>query len=226
MVYGGANLIPPSIESSLVKTVSIDFNDPSDLKRWISRLQKRRKSLLGDYNPISFNGSKQHCGKVMPIFDAMIGTCLDSIYSGLNDNGYYVYFHCDPTKKLDVRKNLKHLILAQHFGLKNEPFYVGKGKGGRAYELDRNDGHRKIRSKLIKQGKDVEPIIAKADLLEMDALAIEAKIIDILGLKAFSEHGLLVNLDEGVKPVERRNLYPKEAMQVLSRNGFFIDNMK
>lgn len=205
------------------KIIEIDFDDPSDLKRNITKLQKRRKTVLRQlgYDQIHFNGSKYNLDTILPIMKDIYSFKLPGEYDDTGE--YYIYFHCNPLKPLFVKNNLKHLFISLQFpGIKYEPFYVGKGKDNRAYNLARNDSHRKIRTNIIKYKKDIEVFIAEKNLNESKALAKEAKLIDILGLQAISKYGLLCNLDEGFEPSNRRSLYADNMKKLIKRNGFTI----
>jgi hypothetical protein len=205
------------------KIIEIDFDDPSDLKRNITKLQKRRKTVLRQlgYDQIHFNGSKYNLDTILPIMKDIYNFKLPGEYDDIGE--YYIYFHCNPLKPLFVKNNLKHLFISLQFpGINYEPFYVGKGKDNRAYNLARNDSHRKIRTNIIKYKKDIEVFIAEKNLNESKALAKEAKLIDILGLQAISKYGLLCNLDEGFEPSNRRSLYADNMKKLIKRNGFTI----
>lgn len=206
-----------------MRTVEIDFDNISDLKRWITKLQKRRKQLLGElgYQGVSFAGSKKNFDALAPLIDGILATDLSCIYGVGKDASSYVYFHCDPTKPLKVSADLKHFFLAR-LGLKFEPIYVGKGIGNRAYDLCRNDGHKKSRQALLKRSLDLVVVKATDGLSEAMALEMESKWIDILGLRALSPNGILVNLDEGALSMERRKLYGPAAAPLLKRNGFIV----
>ena len=78
--------------------------------------------------------------------------------------------------------------------------------------MNRNDSHRKIRTKLIEQGTDLLPIKIAENLTEAEAFSLESKIIDIVGIKAISKFGLLTNLDEGLLYKERRQRYPNSKL--------------
>lgn len=87
------------------------------------------------------------------------------------------------------------------------PFYIGKGKGTRSTDLNRNETHRKVRQKIQKFGKDIIVFKIAENLTEKEALILESKLIDIFGLMSFK--GRLVNLDEGIAVKERRQKYQK-----------------
>lgn len=204
-------------------SINVDENDPSSLKMAITKLQKRRKNILWKlgYHAIGFQGTTVHAESVMPLLERIIESDLSSVYGESSGKAeYYVYVHCDPTKMLNVRGDLRHLFMASRFKLKNVPFYVGKGVGSRCFDLNRNDGHRKIRTHLIKQKKEVEVVKVAYGLSEQEALSLESKLIDIMGIRHLSKEGLLINLDEGEKSSERRKIYGKEALAILKKNGF------
>lgn len=210
------------------RTIVVDYNDPSDLKKVISKLQKRRKLVLRElgYDEVKFHGSKFNMGALYPLMEGIYNTDLSSIYNKVDTttSNYYVYVHCNPFIPIDVRRDIRHYFLAVNFGLAYEPFYVGKGVGDRWRDLNRNDSHRKIRGKILSQNQDIISIKVVENITESKALEIESKLIDLLGLKALTSEGLLVNLDEGENPNNRRNLYPKHKYlnKYLKRNGFKI----
>ena len=111
----------------------IDHDDPKALKNLAFKLLKRREKILKEkgYTGINFNGSKIHADTVMPLFEEIYNTNLGSIYDTDLNTEYYVYLHCDPTKPIHVKNDLKHLFLASKFNINRVPFYVGKGIGDR-----------------------------------------------------------------------------------------------
>lgn len=201
-----------------------DYNNPSELKKLISVLQNRRKNVLRSlgYDQINFNGSKYNITTILPAIEEMYN--VNNCTSG----NYYIYAHCNPLKPLAITTNLKHLFLATKFpSIKYEPFYIGKGTGNRAYDLSRNDSHRKIRSNIIKYKKDIDVCILENYLSEDSALAKESKLIDILGLISLSKHGMLANLDEGVDYSYRREQYKSAdnadlILKILAKNGYKV----
>jgi hypothetical protein len=212
------------LEIQLKRIIEItNYNDPSELKKVISQLQSRRKTVLRKlgYDQITFNGSKYNCETILPI----INEYYDSTPN--NFGNHYVYFHCNTLKPLFVKNNLKHLFLALKFpGMRYEPFYVGKGVGNRAHNLHRNDSHRKIRSNLIKYKKDIEVFIAEKNLDENSALLKESYLIDILGLISLSKHGILTNLDEGVNSFNRVDRLEKTNNPVILKKLFIKNGFK
>jgi len=207
------------------KTFDIDYDDPKDLKKFIVILQKQRKELLRKlgYDEIYFNGSKNNVNKILPLFEQMLQTNLG--YEEKNTtNNFYVYFHCNPLKNLNIKSDVKHLFLASKFSqMRYVPFYVGKGTKDRYLELNRNDSHRKIRSQILKFKKDIVPIKVIENLSESQALEYETKFMDILGLIMLSKNGMLVNLDEGKENNKRFIRYNDETgyiKKILKRNGY------
>jgi len=201
--------------------LEVDWENPSDLKNTITKLQKRRKSILRilGYDEIYFNNSKHHLSLLLPSFEKMIEGVVD-------DTGvYYVYAHCNPLKPLNIKHDIKHLFLSSKFSpqLEYEPFYIGKGTDNKYLNLNlnRNGSHSKIRSGLKKFDKEIECVILRKNLSADNALLLESKLIDILGLRSLSHHGLLCNLDEGVDNNQRRLLYDDPTItKILKRNGF------
>lgn len=196
-----------------IKTYEIDFDSVDDCRKLVSIM----KSRIGELNSkkegfISRNqmvkNKFESCIKIME-------TDISDLYNDLvldTEPKYYVYVHCDPNMKIALKKDGISTFGAT-LGMTHLPFYVGKGTGNRAYELDRNETHRKFRQKLKNFDKDIVVNILKTDLTEKEALILESKLIDIFGL--ITNGGRLVNLDEGVNPKERKNRY-KEQLHELS----------
>lgn len=209
------------------KIIEIDWENPTEIKKTISLLQNRRKTILRKlgYDQIYFNGSKYNLDSILPAFEEMYQSDFTHLFESSNQNtNFYVYAHCNPLKPLDIRNNIKHLFLASKFcNLKYEPFYIGKGVGERYKDLNRNDSHRKIRHNIKKYNKDIDAVKLLENLDEKKALSFESILIDILGLKTLSNFGLLSNLDEGQNLNERRLSYKNDMIKrILERNGFKI----
>lgn len=114
------------------------------------------------------------------------------------DRLYYVYAHVDPRKG---RMTLGPLGVK----LPGTPFYIGKGSGKRAYDLKRNDGHRKILTAIRTAGFPEQLIvnILTKPITELQALTLEAKLIYFFG--SMYEHsdrpGCLINLADHIRPI-------------------------
>jgi hypothetical protein len=156
--------------------------------------------------------------KNLRIFNAcnkIYETDISSLYENLHldiSPIYYVYAHSDPSAMISAGRYGRSTFAAT-IGLTKLPFYISKGVGDRAYDLNRNETHRKFRQTLHKFNKEIEVSIFKSELTEVDALMIESKLIDIFGIIATG--GNLVNLDEGINNKERQMLY-KDALSELN----------
>ncbi len=212
--------LPPKVTN-----YRVDVNDPSALKALAERLLHRRKDLLRrvGYQGVKVNGYRADANSVLDALKSVMDSDCTHIHAGSDPRPiYYVYAHLNPFAKLSVKEDVKHLFLATAFGLQWEPFYIGKGTGERCFDLARNDGHRKLRSSIIERGKDACIVKIRDGLNEAAALSLEGKLIDILGVKSLSKHGILVNLDEGARPDQRRAIYPKSSHlnTIFKTNGF------
>ena len=111
---------------------------------------------------------------------------------------FYVYAHVDPGDRV--------FVTGKNAGgnYKGRPFYIGKGKGNRAYDLKRNQGHGKKLKDVLGKGWGADDIvyIAFDNLSENKAYEIESKLIYFFGT-IYENHrkcGLLYNLDIPKKP--------------------------
>lgn len=110
---------------------------------------------------------------------------------------YYVYAHILPSgKNVDFKGRVP-------FKLRGWPFYIGKGTGNRAFDLNRNQGHgatlRELQEKGFKANR-IAHVIADG-LTEAAALELESKLIYFFGTKyERGRRGLLVNLDIPPRP--------------------------
>lgn len=200
--------------------IEVDSNDPSSLKKAISKLQKRRRELLRakGYQEIKFQGTKYNFDNLFPVFDKILPEL-----SALTSGSFYVYAHCDTSRKLNPLADIRHAILATKFpNMQFVPVYVGKGTGVRAYDLNRDGAHRKIRTGLRNKGMDFTVIKLAENLSEESALFLEGCLIDALGLKCLYPEGMLTNLDEG--DVSRRSHYLADPLvrKMLQKYGYRI----
>jgi hypothetical protein len=191
-----------------MKIFEIDWDSEEEVKLHLQKVKARYYSLKMDHKSIR-EVKKEHLDAMYKILE----TDISSIYDGeviLDDAPkYYVYAHLNPLRKICINKSgfraPARMIFAASLGMGSMPFYIGKGMGERAHELNRNDGHRKMRSLIRKTGDDVLVHFIKKGLSEREALMMESKLIDIFGISL--RGGCLVNLDEGQAVSERRVLY-------------------
>ena len=204
-----------------IKTITVDFDSLEECKSLMNQI----RSQIGQLS-LAKDGFISKNERVKKVFDAcykIYSTDISEIYKDqtLDENRiYYVYAHGDPGFKIAVKKEGKSTFAAT-LGLENMPFYIGKGTGNRAFELDRNDSHRKIRQRLKTFNQEISVKIINDNLTAKEALMYESKLIDIFGLKSFG--GRLVNLDEGINSKERRKLYANELNELSS---FYRNSMK
>lgn len=194
-----------------VRQYTVNFDSYDEVNKLVAKLLSRQHELRRENDPsvVSKNQRKRN------VFNAVCEIYnydISQIYSDIvldEEEKYYVYAHCNPSWKIALKKEGKSTFAAT-LGVSNMPFYIGKGTGNRAYELNRNEAHRKVRNKIktINPENEIDVVIIRDNLTEKEALMCESKLIDIFGVQSVSG-GLLVNLDEGVKNYERRTLYAK-----------------
>jgi hypothetical protein len=128
------------------------------------------------------------------------------IYSGGSDlKKFYVYAHCDP--------NTKYVTLPKELGGNiKTPFYIGKGTGNRAHELNRNQGHGiKIRDIVTANGSDGIVNILCKGLTEAQAYELEAKLIYFFGtIYQKDRRGILLNLETPETPIFSGYIVPEK----------------
>lgn len=186
-----------------IKTYTVGLDDLQSIERVINQL----KCAAGSLRPVSKR--RQFQDK----FDAAAAiwrTDISSVYRAIQlstDRKFYVYAHCDKSKPIRAGAHPISSFLAS-LGASFEPFYIGKGTGDRAFNLNRNGLHRKVKQRLSEVGSSVVPVILKDDLTELEAVMAESKLIDILGVSG--KAGRLANHDEGVLVEQRRSVYAKE----------------
>ena len=102
-------------------------------------------------------------------------------------NSYYVYCIIDP--------------------LKCQPFYIGKGKGNRAFShLKGTTSAKRVNDKIQSlRNKGVEPLvdILHERLDELTAYTLEANLIAYYGRKGIDNNGILMNICEDNRPPKR-----------------------
>lgn len=193
-----------------MKTLTYDPTDHDSMMKALNKL----KSDVGQLKSLDAGSRTSRENAIYCACSAIVKTDISQVYgfdSVADRREHYVYVHCDPTKPVHGQR----LGLARFLSdlqVDYWPFYVGKGIGNRSEILDRNETHRKVRQMILTLGKEVQVRKVKTGLTERQALALESKLIDIFGLRPTG--GLLVNLDEGVSPVERRKLYSQHLSTV------------
>lgn len=195
------------------KSFTIDTTSEADCLKLIGIL----KSYLGEIRQSA--GTISRAERMKRDFDAcmaIMATPIDAVYADQKLDTtpkYYVYAHLDSTRRIAIGKDGKTTFAAT-LGMEFFPFYIGKGVGSRAFDINRNETHRKVRERMASFGYEPVVQILNEGLTEVEALSMESKLIDIFGL--VTNRGRLTNLDEGVKKAERRALY-KEHLNLLSQ---------
>lgn len=187
------------------KRFYVDVNDPEDLARYIAKFSDLRANLLngGQKKKTRKETAQEKLSLMKEIWQSEV------IFSSEHldpDPKYYVYAHYFADSYNFPRAKKACDLFCFDLGLPRLPFYIGKGCGDRATSGTRNSGHQMLRT--LKEGfkKDFEVHIIAKNLTEGEALAMEGKLIDILGMKMLN-NGPLANLDEGYKASFRRRSY-------------------
>lgn len=182
-----------------MKTIELDWNDYEQVSKLFNQVKSRKLEL----EP----GRVSKKTKQALVYNAcwdIFNTDISHLYDQSNDANYYVYAHCDPSSTLIVNRS-GSAAFAASLGLQSYPFYIGKGLGNRAYDLNRNETHRKVRQRIKSFNRDVEVFIIAKNKTSSEALAMESKLIDIFGI--LSKGGKLCNLDEGKNSEDRIRIY-------------------
>lgn len=201
--------------NSSIWEIEVDYNNLEDLEKILNKIKSQINTLKSEKTGTKKEIQSQRFNSCINIYN----TNINDLYSHIELDStpiYYVYAHCY-NNEIMVGIDGKTTWLAT-LGLKNIPFYIGKGTGNRAYEINRNETHRKIRQKLKLFDKDVTVQIIQDNLTELEALVLESKLIDILGI--IGKGGKLSNLDEGVKSEQRQQRYSQELINL---HRFYFD---
>lgn len=199
-------------ENTKIKNISVDWNDFSSVDKAYLSLQGRRQQLKKELDILTRPSATQIYRIKWDSIKRILDTDISVLYdcpSYIHERKYYVYAHCDTTYPIKIENKDALQVFAASLGMKYIPFYIGKGTGDRFLKSDRNRYHTKI---VNKKFNDVDKLIIKKDLSESEALQLEAKLIDIFGLKIFGGH--LINIDEGLNSNERKHLYKEELMNL------------
>lgn len=183
-----------------IKHYEVDIDDIVAIRKTINQLKAAAGALTE-------NNRRKASRDRLDAATAILDTDIDHIYAGIplsEHRKFYVYAHCDGSRPIRAGVNPVSFLMAS-LGATHRPFYIGKGTGDRAFDLNRNGLHRKVKQKIVSLGFDVVPIVLKTGLTELEALTFEAKLIDIIGVSG--KAGTLANHDEGAFAAERRSLY-------------------
>lgn len=212
------------------RIIEIDWDNYAEVITLLKSCQKRRDQLRAQtgYQAVIFNGKEKNIKKYSHILDHIFDCDINDIFQQetlSQDKKFYVYAHCDPRHPLIAKSfDIKDIFLLTKFPfLKFKPFYIGKGTDDRFIDFNRTGVHRKIRTEITKIGKEIIPIKLAENLTEIEALSLESKLIDLLGLISLSKNGQLANLDEGINSKERRRKYTDPGVPgFLKENGFNV----
>lgn len=193
----------------MLKDFQVDWDSYEDMAKLVAQLRSR----LGELNAAPKRLRNQ---QLLAACNSIFSTDITSVFESCvldKTPSFYVYAHLDTSKRIAVGRSAVTTFAAT-LGMEFFPFYIGKGTGDRCSDTNRNETHRKIKQKLAQLGKSPSVIKIAEGLTELEALAMESKLIDIFGLLPYG--GLLSNLDEGVNKDERRALY-RQHFDVLRR---------
>lgn len=155
--------------------------------------------------------------------DDLFLTDWDDLYPDADgEKKFYVYAHSKPCEGYtDVKTNEYDFIGVRIPGV---PFYIGKGCGERAFDLNRNGGHGAELKSILKNGgreSDVVTILAE-NLTESEAFKMESKLIYLLGTRyEIGEIGMLVNLDVPKRPavLNAARIAPEPCIHPIGEKG-------
>lgn len=199
--------------------IEIDYMNLTELEELSNRIKSQIGALKSSTQCSKRESKKNKFNACCNIYD----TKIDDLYKDIELDTrpiYYVYAHCASDRKIAIGKD-GVTSWAATLGLDLIPFYIGKGTGNRAYDLNRNETHRKVRQRLTEFNHVAQVRIIKDGLTELEALCLEAKLIDIFGL--MGKGGRLVNLDEGIKAKERQARYCKHLKEI---NNYYMNSLK
>lgn len=197
-------------DTSHLRSLHFDPLSMEDCKRVLNQIKSTIGLLKSETNGSKNQRIREQFFACQNIWNADLSSLFSEMELDAQSN-YYVYVHCDPGAKIAIGRDGRSSFGAT-IGMTHLPFYVGKGVGSRAFDLNRNETHRKIRQNLSSFNKEPVVLILKNDLTELEALSYESKLIDIFGV--IGKGGRLCNLDEGIKSNERRNMYTEDLKKI------------
>jgi hypothetical protein len=207
-----------------IKKIEIDWDSLDAVLHLLNQAKSQYFTLLHRNNiiPTRKDRAKQ-------IFEAcldILNTDISEIYKHNNfdeERKYYVYAHLNTRKKI-LGGKYGVTTFGASLGMTHFPFYIGKGTDNRCENLNRSETHRKMVQTIKASGSEPIVFVIKSNLSESEALQLESKLIDIFGL--IPQNGLLSNLDEGMKPQERRKLYETAYLKLRGINSILTESSK
>jgi len=195
-----------------IKNLEINWNNLEDVEKAFLSLHGRRQQLRKEKGLLKKPSDSEIYRTKWDAIHEILDKDTTFLYENRQfdtEEKYYVYAHCDTSKKINAsKKNVFH-VFAASLGMKYMPFYIGKGTGSRYQKGDRNRNYTKIRDKKF---TDIDRVIIRSDLSEAIALDFESKLIDIFGLAIHG--GYLINIDEGIERDHRRFCY-QDSLTIL-----------
>lgn len=196
----------------VLRNFQINWNNLDEIDKLFRSIQGRRQQLKKEQGLLKkFSDSELYRIKWDSI-QSIIDTDISFLYEDQDfdtEEKYYVYAHCDTSKKINVSSKNAIQVFAASLGMKYMPFYIGKGTGSRYKKGDRNRNYTKVSDKKF---TDIDKVILKNNLTESKALQFESKLIDIFGLAIYN--GFLINIDEGLERDHRRFCYQDSLKQL------------
>jgi hypothetical protein len=205
-----------------IRTLHVDWDSVNSIEKKIRSLTARKHEIKsGGNGPISLVTKGEKLSLYLKIWSTDISSIYGDIKTSDKSKSFYVYAHLNPLEPVDMTRARD--VFAATMGMQYLPFYIGKGCGGRDGNTIRNETHRKVLQKL--KSLELSPIVirVKDGITELDALQYESKLIDIFSL--IVNGGLLCNLDEGYKRIERRKMY-RDCLRKLCRTAGDYDRVK
>lgn len=179
--------------------------------------QKKRANLLFKEVRLRVKG-KENCTRTQ---EDLFHEEWDVLYPEREENprrDFYVYAHVVPDVGLMEVKTTPDAWSG--IRIRGIPFYIGKGCGGRAFDLNRSQGHGKEIQELLRSGVGPSEIVCilSSELTEQEAFKLESKLIYFFGTRYEKEvNGMLVNLDIPVRPAHLDKPRHKEPIRPLQQ---------